>query len=404
MDTCPRFCRRRQRSAPYRAGRSAAPRPPAGAAIRGLAAIGVLLGSLAASATPAAAQAPVRDLLVAAKQRLLDIQPESAGVVLQAVLEAGSGASAAERAWAYSLMALVRLEAADRSGAQTMFRQALRSDARLPLDSVGVLRELQSEAEAVLQETRRLFFAAEAAAQPQVTRAPLTVRFEVPAETTLAPSGGRLPIVPVPSHRARSVVSAALADAPGAILWRSDTLAPGAAVPVLWPVRSADGRLVAPGRYQFAVTALDSAGEQSRAEWVMEVERVAADTQPVPSPVAPHELRPETVQVRRRAPAGLLLGVGLGAAAYAVPQVLGRHELNEGLPRDATVLVAAGSAAVAGVLGLVGGWRPVASPENARYNADLRQERASRIAEVVAANARARENAPVRVRLARSGP
>jgi hypothetical protein len=381
------------------------PAIPAGAhgVRRALAAAGLVVG-LVAAATPVAAQAPVPRLLASARQYILDLKSDSAGLVLQRVL-ADSGASAAERAWGFSLMAIVRLEATDRSGAQTMFRQALRSDARLPMDSVGVLRELQSEAEGVLQETRRLYPAVDAAvSQPQVASVPLGVRFEVAAETTLAVVDGRLPIVPVPSRRARSVVTMALADAPGAILWRSDTLLAGGTGPVLWPVRAPDGRVVAPGRYLFAVTALDEAGEQARIEWVVAVERVAADTQPIPGPVRPDELRPETVQVRRRAPAGLALGIGLGAAALALPQLIGRPEVNAGLSRDGTAFVVAGSATVAGLMGFLGGRRAEYVPENAQYNVELRQQRASRIAEVVAANGLALERAPVRVRLERSGP
>jgi len=373
--------------------------------VRMLAAAGLVVGGAAVTPRHVAAQVPVRQLLAAAKQHLLDLQPDSAGTVLRAVLEPASGASASERAWGYSLMALVRLEAADRGGAQTMFRLALQADARLPVDSVGVLRELQSEAEGVLQETRRLYAPVEAAAgQPQVTRVALSVRFEVPAETTLAVADGRLPIIPVPSRRARSVVTLALADAPGAILWRSDTVAAGRTAPVLWPVRAADGRLVSPGRYQFAVTAEDSAGEQARVEWVMAVERVAVDSQQVPAPVGAFELRAETTMVRRRAPAGLALGLGLGAAAVLLPQALGRSELNSGLPQDGTAMVAAGSAVVAGLLGFTGGRRPQPVPENIQYNADLRQQRENRIAEALAANARLVEAAPVRVRLERGGP
>jgi hypothetical protein len=358
-----------------------------------------------ATAMPAAAQAPVRELLTSAKQYLLDLNSDSAGLVLQRVLDASSGASAAERSWAFSLMALVRLEATDRSGAQTMFRQALRADARLPTDSVGVLRELQSEAEGVLLETRRLFLADEAPVSlPGAQRAPLGVRFEVPAETTLVAEDGRLPIVPVPSRRARAVVTMALADAPGAILWRSDTLAAGGTGPVFWSVRSGDGRVVAPGRYLFAVTAFDEVNEQARVEWVAVVERAVADTEAVPEPVRPEALRPETVQVRRRAPAGLLLGAGIGAAAMLLPQVIGRPELNTGLAGDGTAVMAAGAAAVAGIVGFTGGKRPVAVPENAMYNAGLYAQRAAQIAEIEAANARARELAPVYVRLERAGP
>lgn len=372
--------------------------------LRGLAVIGLVLSGLATMAAPAAAQAPA-ERLARAKQYLLDIQSDSAGVVLQTVLDTASGASAAERAWAYSLMALVRLEAADRSGALTMFRQALRADPQLPTDSVGVLRDLQSEAEGVLQEARRLMAPVEiAAGQPAAPRVPLAVRFEAPAETTLAVSDGRLPIIPVPNRRARSVVTMARSDAPGAILWRSDTLPAGTAAPVSWPVRGADGRLVAPGRYLFAATAVDSAGELARVEWTMLVERVATDTQQLPLPVRVEELRPETLQVRHRAPGGLLLGIGIGATALMVPQVLGRQELNTGRSPDATRIVVAGAGTLAGIIGFLGGRRAQYMPENARYNAELRQQRATQIAETVAGNVRAREQAPVRVRLERSGP
>jgi hypothetical protein len=370
-----------------------------GGVVRALAAATLVVVGLVAAATPAVAQAPVPRLLASARQYILDLKSDSAGLVLQRVL-ADSGASAAERSWAFSLMAIVRLEATDRSGAQTMFRQALRFDARLPMDSVGVLRELQSEVEGVLQEARQLEGAV--VAQPQVARAPLSVRFEVPAETTLAVDG-RLPIVPVPSRRARAVVTMALADAPGAILWR-DSLAAGTAGPVLWPVRATEGRVVTPGRYLFAVTAFDEADEQARVEWHVAVERVAADTQPIPGPVRPDELRPETVQVRRRAPAGLALGIGLGAAALALPQLIGRPEVNAGLSLDGMAFVVAGSATVAGLMGFLGGRRAEYVPENAQYNVDLRQQRASRVAEIVAANGLALEQAPVRVRLERSGP
>jgi len=116
------------------------------------------------------------------------------------------------------------------------------------------------------------------------------------------------------------------------------------------------------------------------------------------------ELRPETAQVRRRAPAGLVLGIGLGAAALALPQLIGRPEVNAGLSRDGTAVVAAGAATAAGFVGFIGGRRPVAVPENVSYNADLLRQRASRVAEVEVENARARELAPVRVRLERSGP
>ena len=374
--------------------------------LRGLAAAALVAwGGCVVGARPVVAQGRVAQRLAAAKQHLVDLRVDSAGLVLQAVLDTASGASAAERSWAFSLMALVRLEATDRSGAQTMFRQALRADGRLPLDSVGVLRELQSEAEGVLQETRRLYPPeGVVVAQPGTPRAPLAVRFEMPAETTLAASDGRLPIVLAPSRRARAVVTLARADAPGAILWRSDTSAAGATGPVFWPVRGGDGRAVAAGRYLFAVSVFDEANEQARAEWTVTVERAEADTQAVPEAVRPEELRPETVQVRRRAPAGLVLGAGLGAAAFMLPQLVGRTVVTSGTARDGTAAVAAGAAVVAGIVGFAGGRQAVAVPENVTFNAELRTQRASQVEEAQAANARAREQAPVRVRLERSGP
>jgi hypothetical protein len=86
-----------------------------GGVTRALAAA-LVIGVMVTAPAPARAQAPVPQLLASAKQYLLDLKSDSAGLVLQTVLESGSGASAAERAWAFSLMALVRLEATDRSG------------------------------------------------------------------------------------------------------------------------------------------------------------------------------------------------------------------------------------------------------------------------------------------------
>jgi hypothetical protein len=96
----------------------------------------------------------------------------------------------------------------------------------------------------------------------------------------------------------------------------------------------------------------------------------------------------------------LLLGVGLGAAAAFLPSALGRPELNKGLGSDGTAYLVGGSVAIAGVIAFIsGGSERHPLPDNVRRNAELRQQDAASRAAVEAANARARENAPVRVRL-----
>jgi hypothetical protein len=200
------------------------------------------------------------------------------------------------------------------------------------------------------------------------------------------------------------VVAVAPADAPAAVLW-SDTLPAGATGALGWNLRGRDGALVAPGRYAVLVTAVDSAGGISQTvERVVVLSRVPADTQAMPAPLTASAFAPETLQVRHGSPAAILLGMGLGAAAAVLPSALGRPELNKSLAGDGTAYVVAGSVTVAGLVGFLAGHRVRPMPENARRNAELRQQDAANRVAITAANLRARQNAPMRVRLEGSGP
>jgi hypothetical protein len=158
---------------------------------------------------------------------------------------------------------------------------------------------------------------------------------------------------------------------------------------------------VPPGRYRISATAVDSAGVISPAvARVIVVSRVQADTQALPPPLPRSAFLPEATSVTHRSASGLLIGAGLGAAVALLPSALGRPELNSGLGSDGTAYLVAGSVTVAGVIAfLTGGRERHPLPENVRHNEALRQQDAANRAAIVEANARARENAQVRVRL-----
>ena len=67
-------------------------------------------------------------------------------------------------------------------------------------------------------------------------------------------------------------------------------------------------------------------------------------------------------------------------------------------------LPVAASVTMAGLAGFLGGHRVQPIPENALRNEELRQRDEANRAAIRAANARAQESAPVRVRLEGAGP
>jgi hypothetical protein len=368
--------------------------------VRRLLALVLLLTALGAGA--ASAQQTPGQIIAQARAKFDEFQPESAQALLERVLSPNSGATPSEQVRAWVLYGITQLWRDNAAGAQQAFRQALLREPLLRVDSLEFLHEnlLRAfNAERILVAPAPV---APAPAAPVVVR--LTVTAEVPRDTTLAAEGDLLPIAPRPSRLARGVVTVSPADAPTVVVW-GDTLPAGAAGALGWNLRTREGVLATPGRYALRVTAVDSVGEVSGTiEHVLVLSRVEVDTQPLPPPLAASDFAPETLLLRRGSPGAALIGAGLGAAAALLPAALGRSELNQGLSGDGTAYVVAASVTVAGLAGFLGGHRVRPMPENALQNADLRRRDEESRTAIQAANALARESAPVRVQLEGAGP
>jgi hypothetical protein len=225
-------------------------------------------------------------------------------------------------------------------------------------------------------------------------------RLTVSADTILVPSEERLPIVVRPGRPMAVVATVALESQPAVVLWRSDTLPPGEAGALGWDLLTSSGEGLPSGRYALEVTARDSAGAAARARRTLVLTRLAADTQPLPRPLAPRDLEPETVQVRQTAPWAILIGAGAGL----LPSQLGRRELNTGRRGDPKRWIVVSTVTVAGFVAFFAGHRPEFSPENAAHNGQVRRERDERLAAVLEANARAWAVAPYRIQVEGNDP
>jgi hypothetical protein len=369
--------------------------------LRGLVVLSIV-GGIACAARPAEAQVPVQQQLAAARQHIVNLKTDSAAQLLQSVLDMTSGASGSERSWAYALLAVVRLAEQNRNGARLMFEQSLRSDPRLSVDSLAILRDLDSEAEVVFQEARVVVQgAARGAAAPA---APFSIEYQVARDTTLSGPEDQLAITLLPARRARTVVTVRTAGE-SSVLWRSDTLPAGESRPILWLPRS-NGRPLPNNVYGFEVTGVDSVGTLATpVRWTMRLIALPPVAQPAPRELSASDQRPETLQVRHRSAATLLAGAGLGVVAAVLPTAFGRTEVNAGLAGDATAYVVAGSVAVAGIIGYLNGRRAVYQPENARLNAERRARYEADVRAGRAANEQARQRPPIRLQIERSaGP
>lgn len=338
------------------------------------------------------AQGKVTQLLDEARSQIDDLDADSAFVLLQRALDARAGATEAERVRGFTLVGITELMRGNRPAARQAFEQVLRLDGALRIDS---LADLQSDALVVFAEARAVVVPVVAPAAAVV----LTVSGDLPADTTVPVEGGRLRIETRPSYRARVVATIAPADAPTAVVW-SDTQTVGGVGTRAWNLRSRDGTLVSPGRYSLRVTATDSVGQLSQTiERVLVVSRVPVDTTPHPPLLTAAAFAPETVRLRLGSPAGLLAGAVFGAAVALLPTSVGRTELNTGLASDRTAYAVAGAVGLAGIVGFLGGHRIRALPENIQWNHELTERDAANRAHIAQANARAREAAPIRVRV-----
>jgi hypothetical protein len=225
------------------------------------------------------------------------------------------------------------------------------------------------------------------------------LRVAVAADTVLFPSDERLPIA-VRSARPMTLLATVTAERqPSVVVWHSDTVPPGTAAALAWDLRTPNGERLPSGRYLLEVTGLDAAGATVRARQALVLTQLAADTQPLPRPLAARELEPETVLVRQTAPWAIFIGAGAGL----LPGMIGRRELNDGRRGDPNAWIVVSTVTVAGFVALFAGRHQEFAPENAAHNVQVRQEDAERRAAIREANAQARAVAPYRIQ-ADGGP
>jgi len=288
--------------------------------------------------------------------------------------------------------------------ARSMLRFALQADS-----SVRVEPELETDVPGIREHVetlrRELYPPLTARPAAPVVEA-LTVNPAMLTDTTLPAVNTSFPIAPRPSRAARAIAAVLRADARAVEIWRDTAEAADSTRPLVWNLRGRDGAIVPEGLYAVQVWAQEPGTGvlSATVERTLHVSRLAADTQPLPPPLQPSAFAPETLRLRHGSPGAVLVGAALGAAAAVLPTAFGRTELNQGLAGDQTAYAVAASVGVAGLVGYLGGHRARYSPENVQRNAELRRTDAARRAAVAAANAEARANAPVRVRLERSGP
>lgn len=367
--------------------------------LRSVAVLGIATGLAVGAGTAQAQQRAIQQRLVAAKQQIMELNADSAAVLLRGVLS-DPAATSPQRSWAYSLMALTRLAAQDENNARVMFQTALNMDPKLPGDSIRALLDLDSQAEVVYRQALAWYQGRAGVAAAAAPRDSLRVQFTA-RDTILASGDSLFAIVPRPNRNARTTVTVAAVGAPAGSVTAEGSLAMGAAGPLRVNLRRADGRpIFQPGQnYVFTIAAVDSFGMQDQRHWTMRLDTLAAVTQPLPAPVAESAFRPETLQVKSRSPASLVAGLGLGAVAAVLPTALGQSKLNSGLSGDGTAYLVAGSAAVAGIVGYLSGTRAQFQPANAQYNERLRRDYEQRAAAVRAANEQARQRPRIQVRL-----
>jgi hypothetical protein len=334
-------------------------------------------------ALPRAARAQSAAMVEAARAQIEALNPDSAYALLQRALAQGDPAT--PRARAFTLLGITELLRGNRTSAQFAFRQALRIEPSLRIDS---LADLHSEALAVFGEQR-------AAVAPD-TR-PFAVAVEVPPDTVVGP-GEYLRIDVRPTARARVIVQV-VREGESSPLW-ADSQTVDVLARALWDLTGPDSATVPLGRYVVRVLASASGQMLPPVERVLELSRLPIDTTPWPASLDSSALEPETLRLRHAAPSRLALAGALGLAALALPSLLGSGEVN-GTSGRATLV--AGAVSIAGLVGFLSGHHPLPLPDAIARNQQLRERRERQRAIVAAGNAALIGRAPMRVR-SQAGP
>jgi hypothetical protein len=338
------------------------------------------VAALLAAPLPAPAQTPPARYIEAARAQIEALNADSAASLLRYAVDPRTGAGVADRLRGYVLLGIAELTREDRPEARAALQQALALDPELRVDSLAFLHsDLLST------------FNAERASIVRARGLSLVV--EMPADTLVPVQGGGYQVVVLPTRRAR-VVLAVATELSAAPLY-SDSLVTSGVTTFGWSLRLADGRLVAPGRYRFRISAQDSAGDSTAVERALTIERERVDTQLLPPTLPPSAFAAESVRVRQLARAPLLRGLAFGAAA-GVLALLGTGPSGV---KDSRAFVIGGTVALAGVAGLVSsGSFMRANPEGIERNRRLREQDDSTRQAITVANAQARDRARLRIR------
>ena len=347
------------------------------------AATALVLTLVLAGAGALRAQTPAGRSVAAARAQLEALDSDSAAVLLRFAVNPAVGASFTERVRAYTLLGIAELGRGQPPAAARALREALALDPELRADS---LTDLHPDLRATLDAERAAMARARA----------LTLRPEVSSDTLIPLYGGRYHVAVVASARAWvGITITAVGDSAPA--YRDSQFVAGL-VPFEWNLRRADGSPAAPGRYRVRFTAFDASGVVAMpVERDLDLERQAYDTLPLPPPIRPADLKPETTYVRRRQWTPLLRG---GAFAAGAALLAGFGPAPSGAS-DGRAYVVGGALALGGISGFLSG-RRVAQADSAaiEQNRRFREADEGRRSSVERANVLVRQQARVRLRMA----
>lgn len=226
----------------------------------------------------------------------------------------------------------------------------------------------------------------------RVRRATPALDFRIARDTVIRPDTDKyLVAVAVGEPRPVSIVLRGPGGSPTAIFELRRQIDSSATVPIA-PVGT-DSLPIPTGIYRLVL----NAGADLELSASLRFTRVSAlvDTIPHEPPPDSNLFRPET---RKGPPVAwsALAGVALGAAAAVLPSVLSNRDLSrQGVGMGG--ISVGGTIAVAGVVGVFAGRRPVPIAENIEFNRRLLASWEARNREIAAENERRRRWAPLRI-------
>jgi hypothetical protein len=277
-------------------------------------------------------------------------------------------------------MATGRRIAADRDSAGSAFESAYRLAPSVTLDPTETGNEILAFTDSVRASV-------------------LVLNLTVPPDTLVPLRGGHVILAFSTSHSARVVATVERPQAGLSPIFSRTSAASANSTAIEWDLRSPDGQLVPDGRYRLQVSASDAAGRNAPPQVrFLSIAWEHPDTTPVPPPLAPSAFAPETERLKMGPPMALLMGALLGGATAVLPSLVGNATLNKGMATDGGVYIAAGTAALAGIVAFLGGHRERPLPANVAANQRLRTEHETRRTTIAQANGRARENVRAHVR------